>query len=70
MYVHTAVGERQVLGQAMPNSEEIKPVALFIVEWRHQSVSQSVSQRKLVLNKFHRKLLEGFRVTLHDVMYS
>ena len=61
----------------MLNSEEIKPVAIAIIELRlsegisqsvGRSVSQSVSQQKNLLNrkflKFHNDLMQRFRVEL------
>ena len=56
------------------NSEEIKPVAIAIIELRSsegisRSVGQSVSQQKNLLNrkfliKFHNNLMQQFRVDL------
>ena len=53
----------------MLNSEEIKPVAIAIIELRlSEGISQSVSQHKNVLNKkflkFHNNLMQQCRVDL------
>ena len=49
------------------NSEEIKPIALSIVDL----LEASVSHHKILLNrKFHRNLLERFRVTPAGDIYE
>ena len=55
----------------MLNSEEIKPVAIAIIELRlsesiiSQSISLSISQQKNVkFLKFHNNLMQQFRVDL------
>ena len=53
----------------MLNGEEIKPVAIAIIELRlSEGISQSVSQQKNLLNKkffkFHNNLMQQFRVDL------
>ena len=64
-----AVGEGTSRDEAPLNSEEIKPVAIAIIELRlSEGISQSVSQHKNVLNrkflKFHNNLMQRFRVDL------
>jgi len=55
------------------NSEEIKPVAITIIELRlSEGISQSVSQQKNLLNrtflKFHNNLMQWFRVDLKTTL--
>jgi len=51
------------------NSEEIKPIAIAIIELRlSEGISQSVSQQKNVkFLKFHNNLMQRFRVDLKDL---
>ena len=59
--------------KATSNSEKIKPVALAVIELHlSEGIRQSVSQLKILLNKFFLKfcsnLLKAFRVDLKAIL--